>query len=406
MSEDSDASKGLPWYLKPTEMPPQPNKSGAQVPLVSFPFLGDSLGKGNRQGFVDVMKKAQQKLVDQMLAEVDASLSTAAERAAFRTFFFDANATKGKAYFNKWCQLTDANRGWQRNSDAHHDGRAIDVNYNRCPYIPTRVGEGETMNGENQPAQHPDVKEKIWIGCRDAYDRAYHLFYASRATKAHVNRSKAAIKTTYAELQRLNWSLRMYFDYVYAWTKAAALSQYAGHPPVRSAAVMWKKLKNDQLGIETDDNGDPIPGKQGAPKLHPNAMFFVDDKSKLPGIDAQTAPKWWIEAPSWPGRRAVLLSAAPQTGAEADAIAAAVRAQIVIDHGAVAKGMVMGDLAADGSSWMLRDPCGGFLSVSYDVVVAMMESGSGCWAMFAFGGTSGVGLDVMHFDIESPPFIP
>jgi hypothetical protein len=68
-------------------------------------------------------------------------------------------------------------------------------------------------------------------------------------------------------------------------------------------------------------------------------------------------------------------------------------------------GLVMNNLSMTAPKGM-RDPCGGFLNVSFDVVVAMMEAGSGCWGMFAQKGTTGNGLDVMHFDIASARFDP
>jgi hypothetical protein len=44
-----------------------------------------------------------------------------------------------------------------------------------------------------------------------------------------------------------------------------------------------------------------------------------------------------------------------------------------------------------------RDPCVGFLNVSFDVVVSMIEAQCGVWAFF--GGP--YGADIMHFDIQS-----
>jgi len=404
----ADTVADSPWWLRQNSAPQNGvNRSGKEVPLVTFPFLGKEYN-GNRQTFLDVMKIAQQKLVDQMFREIDATLATDAERVLFREFFRRGSAA-AREFYRRWCQALGASIGWQgdrkapeKGSLGHHDGLAVDVNYDACPYFPTRTGEGEAMTGENEPAGSNALKTQIQNGCRDAGDRAFHLFYAARATHAHVNRSKAAIRTTYAELQRLHWALRFYLDYVFRRAGAVPGGPVA-HGGAIDALIMWRRLKFDQQGIITDLSGSPVldttgKPKQTLPRIHPDALLFVDDKAPLP-------TGCLIDAPNWPGKKGILLRGAPLEGADAAQIANAVHAQIRHDHDILACGMVLGRLDVANGKVVVparRDPCGGFLNVSFDVVAAMMDAGCNVWAMFP----GPLGTDVMHFDIASGSFAP
>ncbi len=156
------------------------------------------------------------------------------------------------------------------------------------------------------------------------------------------------------------------------------------HSPALDAASTWRALKSDQQ----------------AQKLHPDAMLFFD--SPPPELVSKNI---LVTTDAWPQKQGIRLDTAPADGDDAGVIANALRKQMVADHEALGLGMISGRLAVDGDGKVIpdppsqpRDPCLGFLNISYDVVVSMMEKTQcGTWAFF--GGP--YGADIMHFDTSS-----
>lgn len=344
------------------------------------------------KGYLDILKNAQKELVELFKTQTG--------------FTGDVNnESETKSKFKEWCQIFTIAGQANRDSPTskHFKGHAVDINYEGTPYIPMRAASSETMNGEGH-SNVTDVQGRIWNVAREIYDRAMGLYYGLPLPTTIVPRSRAEyayFDLTYKNLQRLHWSLRFYFNYMYGFAHLK---------------------ENPDSAHLTATNTDPFAGADGQAQACLDAMINDLDNGKLhPGakiVFSDDLRAKFSEAPvevTISGCKSLKTADAGKYNTTAGYVAH----QIAMDHDYLKPSMVVGSCGDKNSSgkgtaglsttnrW--RDPCLGVLNINYDMVNSIFRqtykgSTHPRWAMW----NAASGADIMHIDVSvgagtSPP---
>lgn len=382
---DVDTSK-ITWIYKTSEIKSVKlsYSAGAKslertIKLYSFPFLGHDFGAPANGLMVQRMYKAQGDLYAQY------------RKSTGKTD--DPPEAEDRKEFKKWCQSITGASGIRsdRQGSRHYDGSAIDIDYNRAPWVPLRVpanepskvvaeqgGEkagyqGEVGKGDTIPegaytaafASMPAdtlkaykaqknvndhvilLCEKVWKPAAEVYDRATYLATGS-----------AASVSPNGPLDRVFDRLRVAHDALFAYFAYVDPAHFASKPD----PIPLEPLKANLTKAVAD--GTVVATGQYLKKVYATKMAVAD----------------------------VLKS---------DDEIRALYGQILDDWKTLRPAMVIGNITftaqgeVDHDKTKARDPRYGFLPFRREVCQSLVNISSFRWGGNTLGTDSG---DMMHFD--------
>lgn len=335
------------WHHLSISSFPEPVIQLKPAEVTAYNFLGLSVGGG--------INATLQGRLTSIATELNSRFNTVHGRAP-----------ADNAKLRQWLGVSTI-RGWRNqtsNNSYHCSGSAVDVSYRNQPYIVTRTDtpSGVVHGGEAAGAALTSQR----VSAAEVYDRAVDFVYGlsqadvSARREAGADTPRESTSSVYRRFRSVSEALSIYLGLAFHTN------------PER---VRRRPIANIDAATETELL-DEIPTTE---RLEENAGIenvrqYILNHSNPDEIDATYHWNW-----------------------EDSFLAREYYFQMLRDYEHVRIPMVVGNPEARPA--LTRNPARGFLHMSEDFVVAMVDTGNLRWGISDFGAASSG--DTHHFDLDS-----